>query len=204
MNSTDQQTEQDKQFRTDLVALMPRMRSFALSLCHNAGQADDLVQDALLKAWEFRSHYQPGTQIRAWVFTILRNKFYDERRRSWRQCPLDQDFAENTLLAVSDPVKALELDEVRRALACLKTKQREAVMLIGAGGYAYEEVAVICGASVGTIKSRTSRGRAQLDEILDTGDYMADGGRCDAAMSNILAQVQRFCGGRAASNFAAT
>jgi RNA polymerase sigma-70 factor (ECF subfamily) len=199
METSDRPTKQDKQFRTDLVALTPRMRSFALSLCHNAGQADDLVQDALLKAWEFRSHYQSGTQLSAWVFTILRHKFYDDRRRSWRQCSLEPDVAENTLLAVSDPIKTLELDELRRALAGLKTEQREAVILIGAGGFGYEEVAAICGAAVGTIKSRTSRARARLHEILDTGAFVADGERCDAAMSNILAQVQQISGGRAVS-----
>ena len=191
MTKINHDSEQDQQFCSDLVALAPRMRSFALSLCRNGVQADDLVQDTMLKAWEFRAHYQTGTVLQAWMYTILRNRFLDDKRRSWRSCPLEPDVAENTLVAISDPDKILELDEMRRALGSLKTEQREAVMLIGAGGFAYNEAAAICGATVGTIKSRTSRARVKLREILDTGAYKADGESCGAAMSMILSQVDK-------------
>ncbi len=195
MDIIDHAASQDETFRKDIAALAPHLRSFALSLCRDAGRADDLVQDTMLRAWEFRSQYQSGTILRAWMFTILRNKFLGDQRRSWRVCELDSAVAENTLQAVSDPISILALDELRRALTQLSADQRKAVMLIGAGGYAYGEAAAICGASVGTIKSRTSRGRTRLHNILETGAYTADGLPSGAAMSTILDQVDQISRG---------
>ncbi len=197
MNITDHAAARDDQFRKDIVALAPHLRTFALSLCRDRVRADDLVQDTMLRAWEFRSQYQSGTLLRAWMFTILRNKFLGDQRRKWRVCELDSTVAENTLEAVSDPNSILALDELRRALTQLSTDQRKAVMLIGAGGYAYGEAATICGASVGTIKSRTSRGRTRLHKILETGAYTADGLPSGAAMSTILDQVDQISRGAA-------
>lgn len=190
-NISTNDTEQDTRFRADIIALEPKLRTFAFSLSRNAAHADDLVQDTMLKAWEFRAQFQAGTVLKAWMFTILRNRFFDDQRRSRRVCALEPEFAERTLIAVSDPDKILELDELRRAMTCLNVEQREAVMLIGAGGFAYEDAAKICGAGVGTIKSRTSRGRVRLREIMDSGAYPADGVSCGAAMSNIFAQVEQ-------------
>lgn len=165
----------ETQFRADIVALTPRLRAYAQSLCRDWTLTEDLVQDTLLKAWECRAQYQPGTILRAWMFTILRRRFIDDYRRRWRSCPLDSRVAETTLFAVSDPDKALELDELRRALPGLNPEQREAVLLIGAGELAYEDAARISGANKGTMKSRVSRGRARLHEILAAGDYKRNG-----------------------------
>ena len=148
--------------RGELVALIPHMRAFARSLCHDRTQADDLAQEALASAWRHRGAFTPGTNLKAWVFRIVRNQFYSDRRRSWRVCPLDPDTAAETLVAVSDPNAALQLDDVRRAMLKLSDEQREALTLIGVTGLSYEEVAAICGCSQGTIKSRVSRARRRL------------------------------------------
>jgi len=153
-----------------LGALVPQMRSFARSLCHDATQADDLTQDAMTSAWRHRSDFMAGTNLKAWVSRILRNQFYSDRRRSWRDCQLDADEAAETLVAVSDPYFALELDDVRRAMLELPDEQREALTLIGVSGLAYEDAAAICGCAEGTVKSRVSRARRQLAEILSDGD----------------------------------
>jgi len=179
----------DEAFKAELIALIPHMRAFARSLCLNTAEAEDLAQEGLLKAWNGRASYQPGTNLKAWTFMIVRNQFYSDKRRSWRSTQLDPETAERTLTAVSDPIASLELDEVRRALARLPEEQREALILIGAGGLAYEEVAEICGCAVGTIKSRVSRARDRLALILAEGDYGQDDILPSAAMASIFAQL---------------
>ena len=191
MGCTIVQTPPDQLFRDEIVRLTPRLRLFARSLCHDATEAEDLLQDTLLKAWQHRAQYQSGTVLKAWLFTILRHRFIDDRRRSWRTCALDPQVAENSLFAVSDPDQALELDELRRALAALEVDQREAVLLVGAGGLAYEDAARVCGAKSGTMKSRVSRGRARLQELMIVGRHEADGESCADAMGLIFAQVAR-------------
>jgi RNA polymerase sigma-70 factor (ECF subfamily) len=181
--------DQDEIFRTELTALIPHMRAFARSLCGRADLADDLAQDALLKAWNGRASYEPGTNLKAWVFTITRNQFYSDKRRSWREAQLDPDVAESRLLARSDPDSTLALDEVRRALAALPEDQREALILIGAGGLSYEEVAGMTGCAVGTVKSRVSRARDRLTQLVLAGAAERDGVRPSAAMADILAQL---------------
>lgn len=181
----------DDVFKAELVEAIPYMRAFAHSLCRDRAAADDLAQDALARAWENRRSYQPGTNLKAWVAMITRNQFYSDKRRSWRQQPLDQEVAERTLVAVSNPQATLELDEVRRAMARLPEDQREALVLIGAGGLSYEEVAAICGVAVGTIKSRVSRARTRLAEILIDGDFGVDEIRPINAMGSILAELER-------------
>ena len=164
-----EQAQADHEFKTELTALIPQMRAFARSLCRDATAADDLAQDALLKAWNNRASFEPGTNMKAWTFMILRNQFYSDKRRSWRSSQLDPEVAERTLEAASNPIASLELDEVRRALACLPDDQREALILIGAGGLSYEEVSEICGCAIGTIKSRVSRARDRLSTIIEDG-----------------------------------
>ena len=198
MSINDPNLTQDQVLSRNMVALSCHLRAYALSLCRNPGLADDLVQDTMLKAWEHRAQYQQGTVLRAWMFAILRNKYLDDRRRSWRSCPLDADLAENTLHAISDPDSILALDEVRRGMAELPGEQRQALVLIGAGGFGYDEAAGICGASVGTIKSRTHRARARLRVIVDGGRHRPDGQPSGAALGLILAQVDRYSQGAAA------
>ncbi len=187
-------TEAD--FKRDLVALIPHLRAFARTLCGDAAAADDLAQDAVLKAWDARASFQTGTNMKAWTFMILRNQFYSEKRRSWRQSQLDQDAAERTLVAADDPEAPVALDELRLALAMLPSEQREALILVGAGGFAYEEAAEICGCAVGTVKSRVSRARRALQGVLERGAYDRDGRPAGEAMRTILADAERLSGQR--------
>ena len=181
----------DNAFKTELVALIPHLRAFARTLTGDPTAADDLAQDAMLKAWDARASFQMGTNMKAWTFMILRNQFYSEKRRSWRQSQLDQEAAERTLVAVDDPEAPVALDELRLSLAQLPAEQREALILVGAGGFAYEEAAEICGCAVGTVKSRVSRARKALHSILEDGSYERDGSAAGDAMSAILADAER-------------
>jgi RNA polymerase sigma-70 factor (ECF subfamily) len=183
-------------FKRDLVALIPHLRAFARTLCGDAAAADDLAQDAVLKAWDARSSFQMGTNMKAWTFMILRNQFYSEKRRSWRQSQLDQEAAERTLVAADDPEAPVALDEMRLAMGMLPSEQREALILVGAGGFAYEEAADICGCAVGTVKSRVSRARRALQAILERGAYDRDGSPAGDAMKTILADAERLSGSR--------
>jgi RNA polymerase sigma-70 factor (ECF subfamily) len=183
-------------FKRDLVALIPHLRAFARTLCGEAAAADDLAQDAILKAWDARASFQMGTNMKAWTFMILRNQFYSEKRRSWRQSQLDQEAAERTLVAADDPEAPVALDEMRLAMGMLPSEQREALILVGAGGFAYEEAADICGCAVGTVKSRVSRARRALHTILEQGAYDRDGSPAGEAMRSILSDAERLSGPR--------
>jgi RNA polymerase sigma-70 factor, ECF subfamily len=175
----------------DLVALIPHMRAFARSLCRDRAQADDLTQDALVSAWRRRDSYTPGTNLRAWVFMIVRNQFYSDKRRSWRVSQLDPKIAEETLVAVTAPTAALELDDVRRAMLELPDLQREALTLVAVAGLPYHEAAMICACAEGTIKSRVSRARRTLVEILARGELKFDRHLPGQAMATILADAAR-------------
>lgn len=164
---SDGQALSPAEFKAALIEVTPHLRAFARSLCGDPVQADDFVQDALLKAWNARESYTENTSFKAWTFTILRNAFYSEKRRSWRSTGLEPGVAEATLVASDDPDKGLELVALRNALDHLPQDQREAIILVGAGGMAYEEAAEIVGCAVGTIKSRVSRARKALAALLD-------------------------------------
>jgi len=189
-------SERDTVFRGGLVALIPQLRAFARTLTGDPTAADDLAQDAMMKAWDARASFELGTNMKAWTFMILRNQFYSEKRRSWRQIQLDQEAAERTLVAVDDPASPVALDELRLGLGKLPAEQREALILVGAGGFAYEEAAEICGCAVGTVKSRVSRARRALQLILERGDYDRDGKAAGEAMGSILAHAERLSGSR--------
>src|SRR5579864_1954497 len=181
----------DEGFKRELVQLIPHLRAFARTLCGDPAAADDLAQDAMMKAWDARASFQMGTNMKAWTFMILRNQFYSEKRRSWRQSQLDQEAAERTLVAVDDPEAPVALDELRQGLAMLPPEQREALILVGAGGFAYEEAAAICNCAVGTVKSRVSRARRALQAVLESGNYQRDGSAAGDAMDSILADAER-------------
>lgn len=185
-------TLDDQAFKTELADLIPHLRAFARSLCGNPTAADDLAQEAMLKAWKARESYQAGTNLKAWAFTILRNLFYSEKRRSWRRQQLDPEVAEATLVANDDASASLDLLSLRNGLTSLPEDQREALVLVGAGGLSYEETAEICGCAVGTIKSRVSRARKALLEILENNDASfssADGLRAADAFDDIMRQA---------------
>ena len=187
----------DPEFKRELAALIPHLRAFARSLCGDATLADDLAQDAMLKAWNARQSFQAGTNMKAWAFTILRNVFYSEKRRSWLRTPLDPEVAEATLVSNSNPSDTLDLLAMRNALGRLPVDQREALILVGAGGLPYEEAAEICGVAVGTIKSRVSRARKAVVEILESNGagYSDDSNmKAEDAFNDIMRQADDIAG----------
>jgi RNA polymerase sigma-70 factor, ECF subfamily len=152
--------------RDVMLAAVPSLRAFAISLCGNVDRADDLVQEALLRTWANLDSLEPGTNMSAWLFTILRNLFRSEYRKRCREVEdADGSYAES-LTSLPDQSSRLELDEFRRALELLPTDQRESLILVGTSGFSYEEAAQICGCAVGTIKSRVNRARIRLAAIL--------------------------------------
>jgi len=154
-------------FQREMIALIPFLRAFAGSMCRHRDQADDLAQETLVKAWRAKDRFEPGTNLKAWLFTILRNELYSRRRRDWRQAHWDEGAAERIPAPADAQVWSSELCDAAHALHCLPSDQREAVILVAAAGFSYEETAAICGAPLGTIKSRVARGRATLLEIVD-------------------------------------
>ncbi|PTQ74918.1 RNA polymerase sigma factor [Celeribacter persicus] len=153
--------------RDEIVTHLPAMRAFALSLTRNPSQADDLVQDAVIKAWKNLSSFQVGTNMRAWLFTILRNTFYSDRRKRKREVQ-DTDGAFAATLAMKPEHDGrLAMADFEAAFVQLKAEQREALMLVGAMGFSYEEAAETCDVAVGTIKSRVNRARQRLTELMD-------------------------------------
>jgi RNA polymerase sigma-70 factor, ECF subfamily len=156
----------NKSVRAVMLAAVPSLRAFAISLCGNVDRADDLVQEALLRAWGNLDSFEPGTNMSAWLFTILRNVFRSEYRKRRREVEdADGSYAES-LTSLPDQTSHLEMDEFRKALNVLPSEQRESLILVGASGFSYEEAAQICGCAVGTIKSRVNRARRRLAEIL--------------------------------------
>ena len=155
-----------RSFRDDLIAEIPGLRAFAVSLCGSVTMADDLVQEALLRAWSNSSKFQMGTSLRAWLFTILRNTYYSQYRKRSREVQ-DSDGVYSRGIAVEgDQESHLDLVDFRKALAKLPAEQREVLMMVGASGLSYEEAAAICDVEIGTIKSRLSRARTRLSELL--------------------------------------
>jgi RNA polymerase sigma-70 factor (ECF subfamily) len=157
----------DEVFRKDLLALIPFLRAFSRSLCGERELADDLAQEALAKAWQSRASFRPGSNLKAWLFTILRNQFYSDRRRAWRQAPWDDAAAERVPVASGQQTWAVQLSDTARALRRLPAEQREALILVGAGGFSYEDAARISNCAIGTVKSRVARARKALSAALD-------------------------------------
>ncbi|TCD15085.1 sigma-70 family RNA polymerase sigma factor [Oricola cellulosilytica] len=166
------------EFKDGLLAAIPNLRAFAISLCGAADRADDLVQEALVRAWDKQSSFQPGTNLRAWLFTILRNEFYSQMRKRGREVSDADGALTNAMASHPEQSGKMDLQDFQKALMTLPDDQREAIVLVGASGMAYEEAAEICGCAVGTVKSRVSRARARLSELLDIKDsseYGPDG-----------------------------
>lgn len=167
LQAAAREAEKDVCWREELLALTPVLRAFAWSLSHDAAEADDLVQETLVKAWSHSDRFEPNTNLRAWLFTILRNTFYTAIARRRREVP-DGDgqwAAKQTIPASQDWTVTLE--ELRLALQQLPPTHREALVLVGGAGMTYEEAAEVCGCAVGTIKSRVNRARARLLRLMD-------------------------------------
>ena len=156
----------DPAIRDQVLATVPSLRAFAISLCRNVDRADDLVQETLLRALANFDSFRPGTNMSAWLFTILRNHFRSEYRKRRREVEDADGSYAKTLKSPAEQEGHIEFEELRVALATLPGDQREALILVGPSGFSYEEVAQICGCAVGTIKSRVNRARTRLTEIM--------------------------------------
>jgi len=157
----------DSEFKSQLAAVIPHLRAFGRSISGSRDLADDLVQETLMKAWAARQRFQAGTNMRAWTFIILRNLYLSQMRRARFKGEWDDLVADRLLAAPASQDRHVELGDMQRALLHLPQPQREALILVGAGGFAYEEAAEICGVAVGTIKSRVARGRVALETIMN-------------------------------------
>jgi len=179
-------------FREDLVGAIPMLRGFARSLCGNRDRADDLVQETLAKAIGNRDKYREGTNLHAWLVTILRNQYYSEGRRRWREVSDAEGTHAARLTQSPAHDSAMEMREFLGALQVLPPDQREALILVGASGLSYEEAAEILETRVGTVKSRVSRARARLEVLLAGGEEFS---RDDASVTRSMAQLRRAMSG---------
>ena len=153
--------------RDELVAHLGVLRAFAISLCKNPTLADDLVQETVMKAWKSIDKFEPGTNMRAWLFTILRNTYYSVYTKSRREVGDAEGTLTEGLLVKPDHDGRLAYKDFLSAFEELPDEQREALTLVGASGFSYEEAADMCGVAIGTIKSRVGRARQKLVELLE-------------------------------------
>jgi RNA polymerase sigma-70 factor (ECF subfamily) len=168
-------------FRDDLLNTIPSLRAFAISLSGKRDRADDLVQETLTKAWKHQDSFTPGTNLKAWLYAILRNEFYSQMRKKGREVEdVDGNFSSQLAVHAEQPGH-LDLADMRIALTKLPADQREALLLVGASGLSYEETAEICGVAVGTIKSRVNRARKKLAELLQVEGESEYGPDADVA-----------------------
>ena len=181
-------SDQDRRaFKRELTEVIPHLRAFARGLCGRPDLADDLVQETLLKAWAAQERFEPGTSMRAWTFVILRNAYLTDMRRNRFRGDYDEAVAERILTAPAGQEAPLHLADMHRALLTLPHERREALLLVGAGGFSYEEAAEICQCAVGTIKSRVGRARAALTRMIENGELpRRNHGEDDAAHTAIM------------------
>ena len=155
--------------RDAMLAAIPSLRAFAISLTNDPHRADDLVQDTIMRAWSNIDRFERGTNLNAWLFTILRNVFHTEYRKRKREVEdVDGSYA-GKLKTQPDQQAHLDFEDMRVALSKLSLEQREALLLVGAQGLSYEDAAEICNVAVGTIKSRVNRARHRLAEVMGLG-----------------------------------
>ncbi|MDO6590341.1 RNA polymerase subunit sigma [Loktanella sp. D2R18] len=156
--------------KDEIVTHLPALRAFALSLTRNRATADDMMQDTVLKAWTNIEKFQPGTNMRAWLFTILRNNYYTSRRKLNREvADIDNAFSD-TLSVKPDHDGRLQMMDFKVAFDQLADEHREALILVGGSGFSYEDAAKMCSVATGTMKSRVNRARAKLTELLSLED----------------------------------
>lgn len=177
----------DPTIRDGLLAAVPNLRAFAYSLSGSVDRADDLVQETLTRAIAKIDHFTPGTNLNAWLFTILRNYFRSEFRKQRREVEDVDGKHADRLVSQPEQVGRVEFEEFREALSTLPDNQREALILVGASGFSYEEAAEICGCAVGTVKSRVNRARSRLAEIMSVGETPEFGAddKMRAVMNNL-------------------
>jgi RNA polymerase sigma-70 factor, ECF subfamily len=167
VEKSDRRTAVTPEFREEIIAIVPSLRAFARGLCGNRELADDLAQDAVMRAWAAHESYTPGTNFRAWIFMILRNQFYTTMRKNSRMTSWDPEAAERLLVEAAPQQHHIHMSDVEKALQKLPAEQREMLLIVGAGGASYEEAAQITGCAIGTVKSRLARGRVALAALIN-------------------------------------
>jgi RNA polymerase sigma-70 factor (ECF subfamily) len=152
--------------KDDLLATLPSLRAFAISLCGRTSRADDLVQETLVKAWANLASFRPGSNMIAWLYTILRNEYYSEFRK--RRYEVGDEDGRHAARMAARPTQEghMQYLDFRAALDRLAPDHREALILVGASGLSYEDAAARCNCAVGTMKSRVNRARVRLAEML--------------------------------------
>lgn len=176
-----------------LEALMPEMRAFARSLCRDPYLADDLVQEACLKAWSSADSFDQSQPMRPWLFRIIRNEYYMQMRRSWRSVHVDAGFIETALVEDATQDIAQDFDRLQRIIGALPANQRDALLLVVAAGMTYEEAAEVCNCSPGTIKSRVSRAREAVRKRFDSKERIGRVHNCDTVtgMAALLLHIDQ-------------
>jgi len=177
----DQRVELE--FRQNLTGAAPNLRAFGISLTHDPDRADDLVQETLMRAWNKRERFQPGTNLHAWLFTILRNAFFSEQRKRKREVQDPDGSHAARLTTAPDQTDRLHLQDVWTAFRRLNAEQQQALLLVALEGHSYEQAAANCKCAVGTVKSRVNRARIRLAKLLEH----ADGNLADKLMQAVLA-----------------
>jgi RNA polymerase sigma-70 factor (ECF subfamily) len=172
-------TGPEASFRAELIALLPQLRAFARFLARDPAAADDLVQETTMRALAAWRQYEPGTNMRAWLFAIQRNLFRQGLRRRRPQAEAEQERS-----APPGQDAHMAMGELDRALRRLPPAQREAILLVGAQGFSYEEAAAICATAVGTMKARVSRARSALARALDRTDGFTPNGFTPNGLTN--------------------
>jgi len=173
-------------FRSQLVALLPNLRAFAMSLLGNRDRADDLTQETILKAWSHMDSFEEGTNLQAWLFTIMRNTFISQCRREAREVPDPDGLKAQARTCPPEQEGYVDLQDLHRALSQVPPEQREALILVAGAGFSYEEAAAIVGCPIGTVKSRVNRGRLKLAELLGWVDPL-EAGPSEAITAAIMA-----------------
>jgi RNA polymerase sigma-70 factor, ECF subfamily len=158
--------DRSEDFRRELIAAIPGLRAFGISLTARGDRADDLVQETLMKAWKHHDSFEPGSNLKAWLYTILRNEFYSQIRKRSREVEDADGVYSGKVASHAEQHGHLDMADLREALSRLPDDQREAIILVGASGFSYEEAADICNVAIGTIKSRVNRARNKLSELL--------------------------------------
>ncbi len=199
----DSDSLSDSEFKTLLASVIPHLRAYGRSLSGSPDLADDLTQDTMVKAWASRDRFERGTSIKAWTFVILRNTFLSQMRRNKFRGEYDEGAVERTLSTPASQEDSGEMADLQRGLMELPQDQREALILVGAGGMSYEEAAQICDCALGTMKSRVSRARAALEEIMSSGQFSqkrADAPPASEAMDAIMDSVETIAARREAES----
>ncbi|MEP5938045.1 MAG: sigma-70 family RNA polymerase sigma factor [Erythrobacter sp.] len=197
-NKPERSPAEKADFKRELTEVVPHLRAFARGLCGRPDMADDLVQEAMLKAWAAQDRFEPGTSMRAWTFVILRNAYLTDMRRNRFRGEYDEGVAERILTAPAGQEEPIHLSDMHRALLTLPPERREALLLVGAGGFSYQEAANICGCAVGTIKSRVGRARSALNAMLDEGNIPQRSGEDAIAHRAILEELDAVAAGNGA------